>query len=498
MTDVFLTGATGFLGHYTLAALLARPQTRVRVMLSSISEASRTDFAELLARMQVDLYAGIRAGRVSIHEGRLPDGLPTEALRGVDAIVHAAASTRFRKTPNGDPYRTNCDGTAALLDAADRANVPAFVFVSTAYVGGAASTTLPESPLPECSPAANDYERSKWLGETAVRSWARDGRRGIIVRPSILVGDRSTGRATNFGGIYVLARAVELLARAVGETPSIDRHDIPLRIVGSPDFPINLVPICWTAEHLAGIATHPAESPDVVNLVNPVPPTTQDIKQWLEEFFDIAGGRFTTEQWPFSSPSDCEDAFYAAGDSVHAYFARNLSFETAYLRAQGDDAPLLDAGAFKACVRFAGDAQWGRRTPVVAERPAAAFDRVNPADYFEKFVPRNLPRSSVGRIDSLTAIVRYIIDERTDEEWVCRYDAGRIIEVHRGANTLLENFGFRIHRDVFDGIVTGRESIHTAYFQSKVEIFGDTLMALKMVPIMDSFLREYPASPDAR
>ncbi|MCB9852677.1 MAG: SDR family oxidoreductase [Phycisphaerales bacterium] len=497
MTDVFLTGATGFLGHYTLAALLARRSTHVRILLSPPAETRLAELGNLLSHIGVDLNAEIRANRVTIHEGRLPGELGPEVLQGVDVIVHAAASTRFRKTRDGDPYRTNCDGTASLLEAADRADVPAFVFVSTAYVGGATSTTLPEAPLSECSPNANDYERSKWMGESAVRSWAGDDRRGIIVRPSILVGDRATGRATNFGGIYVLARAVELLARAVEETPAIDRRNIPLRIVGSPHFPINIIPICWAAERLARIATSPANSPDVVNLVNPAPPSTIDIKRWLEDVFDIAGGQFTQAQWPFPDASSSEDAFYAAGDSVHAYFARNLSFSTDYLRTHGDDAPLMDANAFKTCVHYARSTQWGRRNSSRADRPETPTCRVDPADYFENFVPRNLPRSTVGRINALTAVVRYVIDEKTREEWVCRYDAGRIIEVHRGPNSLDENFGFRIRRDAFENIVTGRESIHTAYFQSKVEIFGDTLMALKMVPIMDSFLQECPVPSDA-
>ena len=92
----------------------------------------------------------------------------------------------------------------------------------------------------------------------------------LICRPSILIGDRATSRTTNFGGVYILARAVELLARAIAIEPDIDRHRVPLRIMGDANATLNLAPVCWTARHVARLATHVDWPRRVINLVNPL------------------------------------------------------------------------------------------------------------------------------------------------------------------------------------------------------------------------------------
>ncbi|MFQ5492292.1 MAG: SDR family oxidoreductase, partial [Phycisphaerae bacterium] len=45
--DVLLTGATGFLGHYVLADLLARPNVRCRVLLRPPLAEGQARLAEL-------------------------------------------------------------------------------------------------------------------------------------------------------------------------------------------------------------------------------------------------------------------------------------------------------------------------------------------------------------------------------------------------------------------------------------------------------------------
>lgn len=492
MTNVFLTGATGFLGHYTLAALLARKDVIIRALLSPPLEESRQRLTNLLAEIDVDLHSHLDSDRVELVEGRLPDNFPNECLRNSDVVIHTAASTRFCADQLDEPYRSNVDGTHALLSAAKRMGVPHIVYISTAYVGGQSSTSLPEAMLLGCAAEANDYECAKYLAEQAVLAWAESRNHATIVRPSILIGDTAAGRATSFGGIYVLARAVELLARAAEHDASIDRHAIPLRIMGSTNYPVNLTPVDFVAGHIADIALGPPTARHFVNLVNPSPPTIGDVKSWLEDVFNIGGGRFTNDIWPWPAPSPCEESFYAAGDSVHAYFRRNVRFESKYLADRGVTGPLVTAEHFKKCIGYARDRHWGRRPP-----RAQPHGEIDPATYFETFMPEHLPRSTVARIDTFTAVVRYIIAGTHNAEWTCRYDAGRLVDMHRGPNTLHEDFGFRVTADAFDRIVTGRQSLQQTYFDSNAEIFGNTFMALKMVPIIDAFLSEHPFQPNA-
>lgn len=487
---IFLTGASGLLGHYALAELIQRRSARCRVLLSAPLDQGRVRLSRLLADIGVDLNAAERDGRLELVAGRVPEPFDSALLRGMDRIIHIAASTDFRSTLDGEPYRTNVDGTRTLLDAARAAGVRRFMLVSTAFVGGLQSGTLAEREIDAVDPTANDYERSKWQAEQAAREAAGGGMDVLICRPSILIGDRATSRTTNFGGVYILARAVELLARAIAIEPDIDRHRVPLRIMGDANATLNLAPVCWTARHVARLATHIDWPRRVINLVNPRPPTCGEIKRWLEECFDLNGGQFTAERWPWPNASRCEEAFYAAGEFVHGYFRRNIGFEAGYLDDCGEHTPLTDESHFKRCVEFARRKEWGRRRPSAAPRE----DGVDPSWYFEDFMIQRLPESPVARLETLTAVVRYVIRDVPDADWVCRYDGGRLAAIDRANDHSRPQFGFRVDRDAFSRIVRGRQGLQAAYFAGQAEMFGDILQATKMVPVIDAFLRQFPVT----
>lgn len=486
---LFLTGATGFLGHYTLADLVRR-SVRCRALVSAPIDRSRARLSSLLADLGVDLNAAERDGLVELVAGRVPDSCGPALLRGTDRILHIAASTDFRATPDGEPYRTNVDGTRALAEAARTAGVREFMLVSTAYVGGLRDTVVPEAAIDAPDPGANDYERSKWIAEQAAFDLSRDGIDVLICRPSILFGDRASARTTHFGGVYILARAVELLARAIDGDSGIERHRVPLRIMGDANSTLNLAPVCWAAHHVAKLATQAGWPRRVVHLVNPAPPTCGEIKRWLEACFDLGGGSFTVDRWPWANPSRCEEAFYAAGEFVHGYFRRSVHFETSYLDQCGENGPLTDGLHFKRCVDFARRHDWGRR------RQSAAMleDCVDPVWYFEDFMVERLPESPVARLEALTAVVRYVISDVPHADWICRYQAGRLAGIDRANDASRPEFGFRVDRDAFSRIVRGRQGLQAAYFAGQAEMFGDILRATKMVPVIDAFLRQFPVT----
>ncbi len=160
---LLLTGATGFLGHYVLGELLGRCEAVVRVLIRGDRSDGLVRLAALMRELGVDVDAHLSSGRLEVVEGSLPDSLDVQVLSGVDTIVHSAASTRFQSDSDGDPSRTNVDGTRVLLDAAAMAGVQHFVYVSTAYVcgdfSGRVSETLSEHPPAFC----NAYEASKMV-----------------------------------------------------------------------------------------------------------------------------------------------------------------------------------------------------------------------------------------------------------------------------------------------------------------------------------------------
>lgn len=486
--SILLTGASGLLGHYVLAELVRKRSARCRAILSPPFDQSRARLAGLLAELKIEIDDALRDGLLQLVAGRLPEQLEPDHLRGCDRILHLAASTDFHASPDGEPFRTNVNGTRALLRASRSAGVRGFMLVSTAYVGGLrdarVAEVVPDSPHPD----ANDYEKSKWLAEREAVESAVGGPELLICRPSILIGDQSIGRTTHFGGAYILARAVELLSRAVEDDAELHRHDVPLRIMGSASATLNIAPVCWTARHVANLALQDGWSCRVTNLVNPAPPTCGQVKQWLESFFDLRGGSFTDQRWPWQNPSRCEEAFYAAGEFVHAYFRRSVEFETRYLDSIGEHDPLTNESHFHRCIDFARKRDWGRR------KPAARTSRpiVDPAWYFEDFMVHRLPHSRLTRLHTFTAVVRYVIRNRPQADWTCTYQGGRLVSIDRTPPTANAQFGFSIDSDAFDRVVRGQQSLQASYFAGQAEMFGDVLQAAKMVPVIDTFLKQFP------
>ena len=132
MARVLVTGGTGVLGSRVARILAARGHNPV--ILSRRADATAPQGIE------------VRKGDV-----RTGAGL-TEAVEGMNVVVHAASNPRFR------PRRTEVDGTAHVVDAAHRADVDHLIYVSIVGVDRipffyyrakeAAERVVTESPVP--------------------------------------------------------------------------------------------------------------------------------------------------------------------------------------------------------------------------------------------------------------------------------------------------------------------------------------------------------------
>lgn len=114
---VALTGATGFVGSHTAAAL-ARAGHEVRALARATS---RRD------HVAPDVHEW-RTGEV--HDPQAVAGLAA----GVDAVIHAAVDWDARATGPGPNFQRNVLASLNLLEAARLANVPQFLFVSSVAV----------------------------------------------------------------------------------------------------------------------------------------------------------------------------------------------------------------------------------------------------------------------------------------------------------------------------------------------------------------------------
>ncbi|KQP76527.1 NAD-dependent dehydratase [Methylobacterium sp. Leaf111] len=223
---IALTGATGFIGRHLLRSLSQRG-FRVRVLL----------------RRPVEVAEG--ASSAVVGDLTRPMNMAA-ALAGVDAVVHSAGlSLTMSGTPEDDFRSSNTEATLRLAEAAVRARVQRFVFLSSirAQTGISAAGIVTESDLAAPTDA---YGRSKLAAEAAL---AETGLDWVALRPVLVYG---AGVKGNVATLVQLARSamplplaslrgrrslvsVESLAQAVAvalEAPGPLRRPL---IVAEPD-----------------------------------------------------------------------------------------------------------------------------------------------------------------------------------------------------------------------------------------------------------------------
>ena len=134
-------------------------------------------------------------------------------LPAVDAVVHAAALFRF-SGPREPFFRTNVDGTARLLTAAEKAGATTFVHISAAgVIMDEAGTPIRDAN--ESAPTFPDhfsaYLASKAQAETIVLAANKPGFRTLALRPPALWGpgdpfSRELPQAINSGNFAFVDR----------------------------------------------------------------------------------------------------------------------------------------------------------------------------------------------------------------------------------------------------------------------------------------------------
>jgi nucleoside-diphosphate-sugar epimerase len=168
---VLVTGGSGFLGSHVVEQL-ARAGHSVRALVRRSSN-----------RKFLSTLSGVELAEGSVEDRARVD----EAVKGVDAIVHAAGLVKARG--QAEFWATNVEGTKNLLDAA-KAHAPGlqrFVFVSSLEVSGPAEGGAPvdvdqERPM-------STYGRSKLEAERLVKA-AKTELPVTILRPTAVYGPR--------------------------------------------------------------------------------------------------------------------------------------------------------------------------------------------------------------------------------------------------------------------------------------------------------------------
>jgi dihydroflavonol-4-reductase len=183
----FLTGATGFLGSH-LARALAENGADLRLLVRPNSNPKN------IADLKADLVTGDLRDPASLEKG----------IVGCDSVFHVAADYRLWVRDPEEMFRSNVEGTRAILEAARKSRVRRVVYTSSVATMGFTSNGQPAN---ENSPVSLEnmigpYKRSKFMAEQVAIEAARNGVDVIVVNPTTPVGERDI-KPTPSGRIIV-------------------------------------------------------------------------------------------------------------------------------------------------------------------------------------------------------------------------------------------------------------------------------------------------------
>ena len=183
----FVTGATGFLGSH-VARALADQGAQLRLLVRSTSNLRN------LENLKAETAVGDLRDPVSIER----------AMAGCDTVFHVAADYRLWVRDPDEMYRSNVNGTRAILEAARKNGVQRIVYTSSVATMGFTSNGRPadeNSPV-SLADMIGHYKRSKFMAEQVAIEAGRGGMHVVTVNPTTPVGEHDV-KPTPTGRIVV-------------------------------------------------------------------------------------------------------------------------------------------------------------------------------------------------------------------------------------------------------------------------------------------------------
>ena len=376
MSDyTLLTGATGLLGSYLLRDLLLAGRRVVVVVRPSKRQSVSERIESLLQRWESQLEQELP--RPVCMEGDLSQtylGLNEDSRlwlsENCSSIIHSAAALTFVEEANGEPWRTNVEGTRHVLELCKYANIREMHYVSTAYVCGSRTTRIYEEELDHGQSFRNAYERSKVQAETLVRE-ASYLDSLTVYRPAVIAGDSQTGYTSTYHGLFMYLQLMCVLARNTEPGPDGVRHtSLELHITG--DEPRNVIPVDWTAQVICHLFTTPTAHGRTYHLA---PRNRMTARQMIEAgytYFNSTGVKFVGP----TSPTECldgsmgQDAFENSG-LYREYEASDPEFDTSNLQKFAGHLPCpdIDEVMLHRFMKYGEEDRWGKRRQAKAKIP---------------------------------------------------------------------------------------------------------------------------------
>lgn len=172
--QAFVTGATGFLGSH-VARVLCEEGARLRLLVRATSNLRN------LQELNAETVTGDLRDPASLER----------AMSGCDTVFHVAADYRLWVRDPEEMYRSNVEGTRALLEAARKNGVSRIVYTSSVATVGftnRAQAADEDSPV-SLADMIGHYKRSKFMAEQVALEAGRSGMHVVTVNPTTPVGE---------------------------------------------------------------------------------------------------------------------------------------------------------------------------------------------------------------------------------------------------------------------------------------------------------------------
>lgn len=175
---MLVTGGTGYVGSFTVQALLAAGHTP-RLLVRNEARLAPT-----VAALGIDLDA------IEVAPGDMRDpAAVANAMPGVNAVIHGAAVVAALNRADADrTVETNVTGTRNVLHAALRAGCDPVVHISSVAALFTPSAPVITADLEPAVLARSPYTRSKALAEQVARAGQADGSPVTTVYPGGVCG----------------------------------------------------------------------------------------------------------------------------------------------------------------------------------------------------------------------------------------------------------------------------------------------------------------------